>query len=317
MRAILQFVLSGMLLAAGGSVQSSSLPAPLPVPLNDHTYWFGNSFHGGHREKGKWMPLDIDDIFIFPDGRIVANCDWDEGGRAIGFYKDGEVVGKMQDYTALTGGIGVTADEQFIFALRTERKLGESDPMWHGVARYTLEGKPATWPGAEGRVRNVLFLHPPSKDGGRPLTGVAARNGELFLSDPLNRTIKVYATLQMTPKRQFNLAPETDVPGKMVFDKSGRLWIAQCAPANSNTIPKLTGTWRLRAYDPLSGVYAGLEILDCGEPAGLAVRANGELLVADNGPRQRCAFTNSPKRLNCLAPWVSSAAFTPGLSRAR
>ena len=71
----------------------------------------------------------------------MTDCGWDEGGRAIGFYKDGDCAGKVDDYTALTGGIAVTADDQYIFALRTERKLGESDPMWHGVARYTLDGK--------------------------------------------------------------------------------------------------------------------------------------------------------------------------------
>jgi hypothetical protein len=255
--------------------------AAKPGMAATRTGWLGNTFRGGDRNKGRWVQLDIDDIFVFPDGRVVTDTGWDEGGRAIGFYKDGDVIGKVDDYTALTGGLAVTADDQYIFALRLERKLGESDPMWHGVARYTLEGKPAKWPGAEGRVRNVLFLHPPSDKGGKSLTGVAARGGELFLADPISRMVKVYGTVDMTAKREFKLNPDTDTPHKMVFDKSGRLWIGQ----KGNE-----GKWRLRAYDARTGAYDNLEIPDPGEPAGLALAPDGRLAVADNGPRQQVRF---------------------------
>ncbi len=220
--------------------------------MNERTYWFGNSFRGGDRHKGKWIQLDVGDIFVFPDGRVVTNCACDEGGRAIGFYRDGDAVGKVDDYTALTGGIAVAADDTYLFALRTERKLGESDPMWHGVARYTLEGKPARWPQGEGRVRNVLFLHPPADKGGQPLTGVAARGGELFLSDSLSRSVRIYGTADMASRREFKLEPETDTPLKMVFDAAGRLWIGQRSAG---------GGRRIRAYDA-QGRYLGVEIAD-------------------------------------------------------
>jgi hypothetical protein len=269
----------GKALADATAIGAASVAAagPAPAPLNDKTFWLGNSFPGRDREKGKWVALDIDDIFVFPDGRVVADCGWDEGGRAIGFYKDGDCAGKVDDPTALTGGIAVTADEQFLFALRTERKLGENDPMWHGVARYTLDGKPSKWAGAEGRVRNVLFLHPPSDKGGKPLTGVAARGGELFLSDPVARAVKVFGTADMAPRREFKPDPATDIPLKMVFDKAGRLWLGQRGE---------DGKHRLRAYSA-KGEYLRVEIADPGEPAGLALDGEGRLLVADNGPRQQ------------------------------
>jgi len=262
-------------------VAKAGASAAGPAAPNTRTGWFGNTFKGGDRNKGRWVQLDMDDIFVSPDGRAVANCGWDEAGRAIGFYKDGQVIGKVDDYTALTGGMAVTADERFIFALRTERKLGESDPMWHGVARYTLDGKAAKWPTAEGRVRNVLFLHPPSKQGGRPLTGVAAAGGELFLADPNSRAVLVYDAASMAAKRQFKLVPETDTPYKMVFDKAGRVWICQRGGE---------AQWRLRAYDVKAGTYSNVEITGVGEPAGLAVAADGRLVVADNGPRQQVLF---------------------------
>ena len=254
--------------------------APKPAAPNTRTGWLGNTFRGGDRNKGRWVQLDIDDIFVFPDGRVVANTEWDEAGRAIGFYKDADVIGKVDDYTVLTGGPAITADDQYIFALRMERKLNESDPMWFGVARYTLEGKPAKWPGAEGRVRNVLFLHPPSDKGGKSLTGVAAREGEVFLADPASRRIKVYGAADMAPRRDFALAPKSDTPFKMAFDPAGRLWVVQRSSE---------GALRIRAYSA-RGEYANREIVDAGEPAAIAFTSDGRLLVADNGPRQQVRF---------------------------
>ncbi len=255
--------------------------APRPAALNMRTGWFGNTFKGGDRNKGRWVQLDIDDVFVFADGRVAANCTWDEAGRAIGFYKEGDATGKVDDYTALTGGPAITADDQYIFALRMERKMTESDPMWFGVARYTLDGKPAKWPGAEGRVRNVLFLHPPSDKGGKSLTGVAARGGEVFLADPISRKVKVYGSSDMAPKREFGLSPDTDTPYKMAFDKAGRLWICQKGAE---------GTWRVRAYDAPAGAYANAEIVDIVEPSAIALAPDGRLVVADNGPRQQVRF---------------------------
>ena len=262
-----------------GDTNLGTADAAQPAAPNTRTGWFGNTFRGGHREDGRWVQLDVDDIFVFPDGRVVTNTGWDEGGRAIGFYQDGDAIGKVKDYTALTGGTAVTADRQYLFALRTERKLGESDPMWHGVARYTLDGNPATWAGAEGRLRNVLFLYPPSDQGGRPLTGVAARGGELFLADPTGRKIRVYGSEDMAPRREFALSPDSDTPYKLAFDPAGRLWI--CQQGN--------GSWRLRAYDSASGAYANAEI-GVVEPSAIALAPDGRLVVAENGPRQQVLF---------------------------
>lgn len=75
------------------------------------------------------MRLDVDDIFVFPDGRVVTDTTWDEAGRAIGFYTDGDAIGKVDDFTALTGGPAATADDPYIFALRMERMMTESDPI--------------------------------------------------------------------------------------------------------------------------------------------------------------------------------------------
>ena len=81
--------------------------APRPAALNMRTGWLGNTFKGGDRNKGRWGQLDIDDVFAFADGRVATNCAWDEAGRAIGFYKDGDAIGKVDDYTALGARSGL------------------------------------------------------------------------------------------------------------------------------------------------------------------------------------------------------------------
>jgi len=105
-------------LSALGAVPAQEQPFPVQT-LNDRTYWFANSFGGKDRQ---WFQLGIEDILVFPDGRVVTNTTWDEAGRAIGFYKDGAVLGGVQDSSALTGGPAVAADEQYLFALRSSQR---------------------------------------------------------------------------------------------------------------------------------------------------------------------------------------------------
>jgi len=246
-----------------------------PVPENQRTFWFGNTWGGRDR---KFMAMGVHDICVLPDGRIIANTPWEEGGRAIAFCKDGDAVGRAAPH-CMVGGLAVTADDKHIFALRSERKLNENDPPWHGVSRFTLDGTPAGWPGAEGRKRNMLFINPPAEQGGQQLTGVAVRGGELFLADPQSLTIKVFDSTTMARKREFGLTPEADSPRKMIADKTGTLWIVQEGNA----------AFRIRAYS-LDGKYQSREITGVEKPSALAIDPEGRLLACDIGKAQNIRF---------------------------
>ena len=37
------------------------------------TGWLGNTFRGGGHKNGRWVHLNLDDIFVFPDGRAAAD----------------------------------------------------------------------------------------------------------------------------------------------------------------------------------------------------------------------------------------------------
>ena len=51
--------------------------------------WIGNSFPGAR----KWVQQDIRTMLVTPDGTIYTNIEWDEAGREVGVYKDGDVLG--------------------------------------------------------------------------------------------------------------------------------------------------------------------------------------------------------------------------------
>ncbi len=51
-------------------------PAPrLPCEVS----WIGNTWSG----KSAWVPQDIDDLFVGPDGEILTNVPWEEGGGNV------------------------------------------------------------------------------------------------------------------------------------------------------------------------------------------------------------------------------------------
>jgi hypothetical protein len=71
---------------------STDLPTFLKASsprLEYESSWIGNSYPGGQR----WVPQDIDHIFVTADGTVYSNVHWEEGGGNVTAFKDGEVLG--------------------------------------------------------------------------------------------------------------------------------------------------------------------------------------------------------------------------------
>jgi hypothetical protein len=64
-----------------------------PPPGTYHTSWVGNSFggDGGPNGFGYWVQNGADEIEVSPDGTVIAGLGWDEAGRCVGLYKNGQV----------------------------------------------------------------------------------------------------------------------------------------------------------------------------------------------------------------------------------
>jgi hypothetical protein len=257
------------------------------------TMWFGNNFGDGV----KWVQMTANGMFVAADGTIYLNTFWDEGGREVGIYRNGDVVGNAGHTHGwgYNGGFAVTVNEKYLFIAQVVdcEGGGLKDPgtwpakgrKWYGISRRLRDGKPAPFPGGKGGKGDTLkgcFLvvdEVPDKAGGG-LYGLAANDKQLFVSDQGEGKIKVYDAEQMTPLTAW------DVPrvSQMVLGKDGTLWMIQAGEAGEKAAPAKVVRY---AAD---GKKLPQEIAGVAAPSALCLDGQGRLLVADNGPDQQIKF---------------------------
>jgi len=102
--ATLMFLLNFVTGAA--PIQPKELPPLVPGKL-DWDY-IGNSFSefavDAENGVGRWVQNFVDEIEVTPDGTVIVGCDWDEGGRCLGLYKDGRPSGAALGKNDRKGG---------------------------------------------------------------------------------------------------------------------------------------------------------------------------------------------------------------------
>ena len=247
-------------------------------PLRYTTSWVGNTFGGGPR----WVQNAAESMQVLPDGTLVVGSFWDEGGREVGLYKDGDVVGQLPD-THMRAGFAVAANDRFFFYAHTcglenqpEAKAGEAlnaKPIcYFGVSRYSRDGKHAPFSGGKTRFKNMLaFREAPDNHALIP-RGVAANDSALFVADTAFDTIKVIDPETMERIGEFP-APR---PGRLAIDADGNLWVI------------CEGEKRVASYSADGRLLLKALPLPAGSvPSGLGFDHGGRLLVCDNGPRQQ------------------------------
>src|SRR5262245_57705653 len=101
-------------LAAGRPDRVDPRPKIAPAPLRYSTSWVGNTFGGGAR----WVQNAAESMQVLPDGTLLVGSFWDEAGREVGLYKNGDVVGQLPD-THMRAGFAVAASERYYFYAHT------------------------------------------------------------------------------------------------------------------------------------------------------------------------------------------------------
>ena len=91
MRALAALLLAGGILSAFTTPARARATPTQGQKLNYTTSWVGNTFGG---KDGKWVSMDMDALFVTPDGTCYTNTPWDENGREIGIFKNGQALGK-------------------------------------------------------------------------------------------------------------------------------------------------------------------------------------------------------------------------------
>ena len=246
---------------------------------SNKTSWIGNTFGGGK----KWVQIQINAIHVAPDGTVYTNSRWDEAGREVGIYKDGDVIGKAEDLHGWgrLGGIAITANKSYLYVGMKQSHEGKpeddyppSGTDWHCVRRYDLSGKPAPFTGGRGWDKSMLIVSTKSE-----VTGLATAGTELYVSDLAANLIHVYNTETMNELRSFSVAN----PGAVGIDKQGSFWIIQNKNGSKSA--------QILHYSQ-SGKQLPEKIKDIVEPTAIAVDNQDRLLVAENGLRQQILIYN-------------------------
>jgi DNA-binding beta-propeller fold protein YncE len=263
--------------------------------LGYKTSWIGNTFGGQ-----KWVQIQMAGMYVAPNGTAYVTSHWDEATREVGIYKDGDVIGKVEDLHGWgrLGGIAITGNQKYLYvAMRQgkEGKPGEDYPpegtTWYNVRRYDLSGKPAPFPGGRGWNKTMVIVNTKKE-----VTGLATRGNELYVSDPASDRIRIYHTETMQELRSFSVTN----PGAIAIDKQNNLWIVH--------------NKKVAQYSP-QGKQLSKEITNVDNPTAIAFDPQGRLLVADNGKRQQILtynITSKPVQVGTFGTKGGISGGTPG-----
>jgi hypothetical protein len=285
--------------------------------------WLGNSFPGNPH----WVQQDIAAMHVAADGTVYTNVEWEEGGRNVGVYKDGAAVGDARHTHGwgYNGGRAVAANAKYVFIAQSMNNEGGGlkDPAtwppkgfgWIGISRRLRSDitKGAPFEGGKGGSgdtipRAFLPVAQIPDDSKLAIRGLWATPTQLFVSDPHDKTLKIYNAETMALEKSWPL-PES---GPLLMDRAGTLWIldngaggastsynaqtSAAAPAPQSRIVRYTVDGRRL---PQQIVFSkGVESLAfCLDP-------RGRLLVADGGASQQIHIYDSihvaPKYLQSL-----------------
>ena len=251
------------------------------APLQYRTDWVGNTFGGG----AKWVQNFAQYLRVMPDGTCIVGSDWDEAGREVGFYRDGEVKGKLEE-THGRGGGAVAANDRYVFytqhSMREDQpqvKAGESrsdKPItFAGVGRWTRDGKFAPFDGGKTRFKNLLALSEAPYNRALVPGDIVATNRELWVADTNANRVRVYDAETLAPIRDF-AAPN---PHRLALDSNGDLWVLQ------------TGGRQIARYSPQGQPRAvNIQLPADALASALSFAPDGRLIVPDGGPRQQILF---------------------------
>ena len=281
------------------------MPPSVRAELTYTTHWLGNTFGGGD----SWVQNYAEGLAVAADGTCYVCSEWDEGGREIGIYRDGKVVGKVEETHGWGrgGGQAVAVSDKWLYVGMTQEggykhpeknKNGElvfpaEWKLWFGIRRCTLDGKAAPFPGGAGWGEAFRAVTEVAVEKGKPrprghVAGLWAHGGELFASDPAGGLIRVYDEETMAEKRRFRAF----TPGRLCVLR-GLLHVVEDGA-------------RVAAYE-LTGRRTG-QVLeeDDVKPGAIAPTPEGRLMVVEEGPRQQVLFYNMggvPKLIRAMGEW--------------
>lgn len=266
--------------------------------------WVGNDGCG----NPEWVPQDIDDLCVTPEGDVFTNVGWEEGGGNVArFAADGSWCGAARHTHGwgYGGGEAVAANAVYVFVaqrvenerggLRDEASWPPKGVQWWGVSRRlradAAKGAPfAGGKGGKGDTLKGCFKVLAERHDGESesIRGLCATARELFASVKREGVIRVLDAGTMDELRAWP-APR---PDRLVMAPTGVLWVL-LDPEDERV-----GAWSLAGFDATSGVERARVVLDAAvRPGDVAIDAQGRLLVSDVGAAQQILLFDGLERL--------------------
>jgi hypothetical protein len=278
--AFTQTVRSRQNVVADKSADTKATSQPLPpdwdptVVLHATTDWIGNTYGGNDPSFPNntlfHVPMDMNNIYVTPDGRVYSNTDWDEGGRAVSvFNKNGQMISPLNDLSGSPNwdnatGNAVASDGHFIFASNGN---GGTGLQIRNASDLTYTGLSLT--GSSTVNNNQIF-------------GLAVAKGLLYVAENTDSLVEVFniRTLELV-----NTLSVRTPPVRIAVDQNGGFWVSQMGPSVPFDYFAQQGLATVDHYDGAGNYVNTITLPDGGEVGALAFdNYLGALLVGDDGP---------------------------------
>ena len=281
-----------------GMVVLSTAPASAQINTSYSTSWMGNNFaatyvpSNGVNDYLKYVQGSVDTIAVMPDGTVYTHTLFDEAGRRMGVYKDGDA---LLDFDSNQSAFGTQLAVNSTYAYATDGeilttgkiKIHDVQIKRMSIATRALAG----WTDNAGAILSVSGY----------VNGLACDNSFLYASTQ-NGNVRVYDANTMALVRSIavpgarRLALETD---------GGFLWV-------------VTGNNTLKRYSTIGSEQAQIITLpSTAVIAAVSIDSSNRLLIADNGPDRNVKIysdlTSTPSQSATLGNTGGLYSGTPGI----
>ena len=246
------------------------------------TSWIGNTFGGSDPNPPTdtllHVPLDMDSIYVTPDGKVYTNAVWEEGGRPVSVFKDGHLVSPLNDLDnspnwSNGGGVAVAAEGGRIFVGYAPNGTGVGILNAHDMTNtgLTLSGSS-------------------SLNNSHGIFAMTVAKGKLYVTENDVNLVEVFDTATLSLVNSFSIPN----PVRIAVDHAGGMWISHrdqtpllaTPQGNIYDINGQMGLATVDHYDASGTWINSITLPDGGEVGAICINDWGALLVGDDGPDQ-------------------------------
>ncbi len=258
------------------------------------TSWIGNTLGGDDPNPPTQtlyhVPIDMNSIYVRPDGRVFTNTGWDEGGRPVSTFKDGRLISVLNDENnspnwRAGGGDAVVADDKYIYAAQSTGPgpAGDPNPLDGGEGVFVFNQSDMT-------NTNFIFTGSNTLYNEQTIYGMALHNGKLYVTENDQNLVEVFDTTSHALFASFAI----NNPVRIAVDREGGMWISHQDPTPLPTTPAgnvydingQMGLATVEHYDSSGTWIDSITLPDGGQVGALWIDKWGNLLVGDTGPDQ-------------------------------